>query len=98
MYWLHQPEEAERLARKALVLSARTGESSQSLQSELSAIALEHVYTTLIDILIGRKKYKQARWFIRKALRDCPSEFMRDMVEQPLREIESSGKRTHKGT
>ena len=83
MYWLNQPEEAESLARKALALSASTREASDSL---------EFYYTTLIDILIGRKKYAQARWLIRKALRDCPSEFMRDMVEQPLKEIESSAK------
>ena len=89
MYWLHQPEEAERLARKALALSVRGGEVSESL---------EHSYSTLIDILIVRKKYAQARWLIRKALRDCPSEFMRDMVEQPLKEIESSGGRTQNGT
>ena len=83
MYWLNQPEEAESLARKALALSAFTREASDSP---------EFYYTTLIDILIGRKKYAQARWLIRKALRDCPSEFMRDMVEQPLKEIESSAK------
>jgi tetratricopeptide (TPR) repeat protein len=84
MYYLHQPEEAERLARKALALSMRSREVSE---------CLEHSYSTLIDILIGRKKYTQAHWFIRKALRDCPSEYMRDMVAQPLKEIESSGTR-----
>ena len=89
MYYLHQPEEAERLARRALAFSVRSGEAAESL---------EHSYSTLIDILIGRKKYAQARWLIRKALRDCPSEFMKDMVEQPLKEIESSGTRTHNGT
>ena len=46
--------------------------------------------STLIDILIGRKKFAQARWLIRRALRDCPSELMRDMVAQPLKEIETS--------
>jgi hypothetical protein len=86
MYWLHQPEEAERLARKALSLSVRSSEACEFLELR---------YTTLIDILIGRKKYASAGWVIRRALRDCPSEFMRDMVEQPLKEIESSGKRTH---
>jgi tetratricopeptide (TPR) repeat protein len=98
MYWLDQPEEAERLARKALALSLRTGEVSESLEYELSLIALESCYTTLIDILVGRKKYAQARWLIRRALRDCPSENMRGIVEQPLKEIGSSGKRTHDGT
>ena len=82
MHWFHRPEEAERLARKAVALSVRTGEASEFLELR---------YMTLIDILIGRKKYAQARWFIRRALRDCPSEFMRDMVEQPLKEIELSG-------
>lgn len=81
MYWLHQPEEAERLARKALALSVRNAEESESL---------EFCYTSLIDILVGRKKYAQARWLIRRALRDCPSEFMQDMVAQPLKEIELS--------
>jgi tetratricopeptide (TPR) repeat protein len=81
MHWLHRPEEAERLARKALALSVRTGEGTEFLELR---------YTTLIDILIGRRKYTQARWLIRRALRDCPTEFMRDMVEQPLKEIESS--------
>jgi tetratricopeptide (TPR) repeat protein len=90
MYWLHQPEEAERLARKALALSLRTGGESESLEHELSVIALEQSYSTLIDILIGRKKFAQARWLIRRALRDCPSETMRDRVAQPLKEIESS--------
>jgi tetratricopeptide (TPR) repeat protein len=87
MYWLHQPEGAELLARKALALSVRSGEAPE---------LLELCYSSLIDILVGRKKYAQARWLIRRALRDCPSEFMRDMVEQPLKEIESSGKRRHK--
>jgi tetratricopeptide (TPR) repeat protein len=68
MYWLGQPEEAELLERKALALSVHGGELS------------EFSYSTLIDILIGRKKFAQARWLIRKALRDCPSEVMRDMV------------------
>jgi len=89
MYWLHQPEEAERVARKALALSVRSGEATEFLEAR---------YLTMIDILIGRKKYAQARWFIRKALRDCPSESMRGMVEQPLKEIESSGKQPHKRT
>jgi tetratricopeptide (TPR) repeat protein len=89
MYYLHQPEEAERLARKALALSVHGGEGPEFL---------EPCYTTLIDILVGRKKYAQARWSIRRALRDCPSEFMRDMVEQPLKEIESSAGRTQNGT
>jgi tetratricopeptide (TPR) repeat protein len=87
MHWLHRPEEAERLARKALALSVLTGEASEFLELR---------YMTVIDILIARKKYAQARWLIRRALRDCPSEFMRDMVEQPLKEIDSSGNQTHK--
>jgi tetratricopeptide (TPR) repeat protein len=78
MYWLDQPEEAELIARKALALSVHSGELS------------EFSYSTLIDILIGRKKFAQARWLIRKALRDCPSEVMRDMVAMPLKEIEAS--------
>ena len=81
MYWLNQPEEAESLARKALALAKRNGEPSDSL---------EFFHVTLIDILVGRKKYAQARWAIRKALRDCPSEFMSNMVEQPLKEIAES--------
>jgi tetratricopeptide (TPR) repeat protein len=89
MYYLHQPEEAERLARKALALSVHGGEGPEFL---------EPCYTTLIDILVGRKKYAEARWSIRRALRDCPSESMRDMVELPLKEIESSGGRTQNGT
>jgi tetratricopeptide (TPR) repeat protein len=83
MYWLDQPEEAELLARKALALSVRSGEVS------------EHCYSTLIDILIARKKFAQARWLIRRALRDCPSESMEDMVAQPLKEIESSREPIH---
>jgi len=78
MYWLDQPEEAELVARKALALSVHRGEVS------------EYCYSTLIDILIGRKKFAQARRLIRRALRDCPSESMEDMVAQPLKEIESS--------
>ncbi len=78
MYWLDQPEEAELLARRALTLSAHGGEVS------------EFCYSTLIDILIGRKKFAQARWLIRRALRDCPSELMEDMVAMPLKEIEAS--------
>jgi tetratricopeptide (TPR) repeat protein len=87
MYWLHRPHEAEILARKALALSVHNGEVQE---------LLEFRYTTLIDILVGRKKYGPARWLIRRALRDCPSEFMRGVVELPLKEIESSDKRTHK--
>lgn len=86
MHWLHRPEEAERLARKALALSVQTAEATEFLELR---------YTTLIDILIGRRKYTQARWLIRRALRDCPTEFMRDMVEQPLIEIASSAKGSH---
>lgn len=87
MYWMHQPQEAEILARKALALSIQSGEAPESL---------ELCYSNLIDILVGRKKYGQARWLIRRALRDCSSEFMMGMVERPLKEIESSGQRTHK--
>ena len=90
MYWLHQPEEAELLARKSLALSLRSCRESKSLEHELSVIALEHSYSTLIDILIGREKFAQARWLIKRALRDCPSEIMRDLVAQPLKEIELS--------
>lgn len=86
MYWLHRPEQAERLARKALTLSVRSGKASESL---------EFRYITLIDILMGRKKYAQARWLIRKALRDCPTELMRDMVDQSVNEIDSAAKRKH---
>jgi tetratricopeptide (TPR) repeat protein len=80
MYWLDQPEEAELLARKALSLSVHRGEVS------------EFCYSTLIDILIGRKKFAQARWLIRRALCDCPSELMEDMVAMPLKEIEALSK------
>jgi hypothetical protein len=61
-----------------LALSAHSGEVS------------EYCYSTLIDILIARKKFAQARRLIKRALRDCPSEYMEDMVAQPLKEIESS--------
>src|SRR5271170_5000937 len=70
MYWLDQPEKAELLARQALALSVKSGE------------VCEFCYLTLIDILIGRKKFAQARWLIRRALRDCPSEVMEDLVAQ----------------
>jgi tetratricopeptide (TPR) repeat protein len=88
MYWLNEPKEAERNARKALSLSARNRDAHESLESS---------YATLIDILMGRKRYAQACWLIRKALRDCPTEFMKDMVEQPLKEIESSDKKVLPG-
>ncbi len=78
MYWLDQPEEAELLARKAFALSVHSGEVS------------EYCYSTLIDILIGRKKFAQARRLIRRALRDSPSESIEDMVAQRIKEIESS--------
>ena len=81
MYSLDQPEEAESLARKALALAKRNGEPAESL---------EFFYDTLIGILVVRKKHAQARWLIRRALRDCPSEFMKGMVEQPLKEIAES--------
>jgi tetratricopeptide (TPR) repeat protein len=81
MFWLNRPEEAERHARKALALSLRSGEGSEGL---------EFSYASLIDILVERKKFARARWYIRRALRDCPSEFMSDLVAQPLKEIESS--------
>jgi len=64
MYWLHQPEEAERLARKALALSVRSGEVSESM---------EHSYSTLIDILIGAQEIRTSRWLIRRALRTAPA-------------------------
>jgi tetratricopeptide (TPR) repeat protein len=81
MFWLNEPEEAEQLARRALTLSLRSGEASKDLQ---------FCYGSLIDILVERKKFAPARWYIRRALRDCPSELMSDMVAQPLKEIESS--------
>lgn len=83
MYWLDRPEEAELLARKALALSVQSGEVS------------EYCYSTLIDILIGRKKFAQARRLIGRALRDCPGESMEDMVAQRLKEIESSREAIH---
>jgi tetratricopeptide (TPR) repeat protein len=81
MFWLNEPEEAERLARRALTLSLRSGEASENL---------EFCYANLIDILVEREKFARARWYIRRALRDCPGEFMSDMVAQPLKQIESS--------
>jgi len=83
MYWLDRPEEAELLARKALALSVQSGEVS------------EYCYSTLIDILIGRKKFAQARRLIGRALRDCPGESMEDMGAQRLKEIESSREAIH---
>lgn len=83
MYYLNRPEEAERTARKALTAAKARHESPEFLELR---------YMTLIDILVAREKYPQARWLIRRALRDCPTEFMADMVEMPLKEIDAAPK------
>jgi tetratricopeptide (TPR) repeat protein len=76
MYDLKRPGEAERFARKALSLAEQSGDE-----------LIDSSYAALIDILVGRRKYSHARWMIRRALRDCPTEFMKATVEMPLREI-----------
>jgi tetratricopeptide (TPR) repeat protein len=70
--YLDKPVEAESCARKALSLSKKTGEEPEFL---------EFRYSTLIDILVARKKYAEARWIVKRALRDCPSDFMKIAVK-----------------
>src|SRR5581483_7147 len=72
MYDFKRPEEAERFARKALSLSKQRNDE-----------LLDSSYATLIDILVARRKFSQARWLIRCALHDCPTEFMKSAVEMP---------------
>lgn len=83
MYELSQPNEAERLARKALTIAKQTHEPVEFLELR---------YSDLIEILVERKKYSQARWMVKRALHDCPTDFMKAMVKQPLLEIESQSK------
>ncbi|GEM_PF-4669683 len=84
MHDLKRPGEAERFARKALSLS-------EQREDEL----LDSSYATLIDILVARRKYSQARWLIRRALHDCPTEFMKATVEMPLKEIAAKEGKRH---
>jgi tetratricopeptide (TPR) repeat protein len=80
-YHRNKPEEGESCARKALSLSKESGEETQFLELR---------YMTLIDILVLRQKYAEARWIIKRALRDCPTDFMKGAVEMPLKEIEAA--------
>lgn len=83
IYHLNQPIEAERLARKALAIAKQTHEPLEFLESR---------YSTLIDILVERRKVAQARWMVKRALHDCPTDSMKSMVEQPLLQIEAESK------
>jgi tetratricopeptide (TPR) repeat protein len=80
MYWSEPPDEveAERLARKAATLAERAEE-----ESELLALT----YSNLFGILESRKKFAELRWTIRKALKRCPSEFLKDLAEATLMRI-----------
>jgi tetratricopeptide (TPR) repeat protein len=80
MTWRKPPDpaEAERLARKALKLALRRIEDPEILTLKFS---------TLIDILEGRRKFEQARTVLRFALRKCPTELMRCLAEGTLRRI-----------
>ena len=80
LLWASPPDqvEAERLARKAVVLARDFPEEPEELQ---------FAYFALLDVLEARCKFGELRWTIRKARKECPTEFMRDLTDSTLRQI-----------
>ena len=80
LLWANPPDqaEAERLARKALTLARESSKEPEEL---------EHEYFTLLDVLEARNKFGELRWIVLKALKECPTEFMRNLADSTLRRI-----------
>jgi cytochrome c-type biogenesis protein CcmH/NrfG len=78
LYVLSRPEEAEALAKTAVALSLRRREPVELLELH---------YITLVDALIARRRFTEARAVIRKALRKCPTKLMTATAETSLKQI-----------
>lgn len=78
MYELNDPDEAEAIARKALSLARRDPETKESL---------DLAYTTLMDILESRGKLQELRWIMRQALKQAPTELLRDAVNDKMKKL-----------
>ncbi len=50
---------------------------------------LELRYVGLLDVLEARGKFKELRWTARRALKDCPTEFMRSFAGDYLKRAEA---------
>ncbi len=81
MYDLDSPEEAESMARKALSLAQRDHEDPDLVEMK---------YLGLLDILEGRGKLREAKWLLRQALRNHPSEMMKEMAEITLKRMKGA--------
>lgn len=78
MFQFDLPDDAERLARKALALSRINHEEGELLELR---------YITLLGILESRGKHNAARWLIRQALRNNPSDTMKGICENTLKRM-----------
>jgi hypothetical protein len=78
LFDLDQPAEAERLARKAIALASRPQQDTDFLET---------TYSTLIAALMAQGKFAAAREGIREAQQKCPTESMRALVANTLKEF-----------
>ena len=77
LFDLDRPAEAEHFARQAISRALR----------QRDADSLEMTYTTLIAALMEQGKSAEARRALREAERRCPTESMRDLVANTLKEL-----------
>jgi pentatricopeptide repeat protein len=75
---LKQPAEAEQFARQAIALASRR-------RRDVSL--LEMTYSTLIAALMEQGKFTEAREAMRQARQRCPTESMRALIANTLKEL-----------
>jgi pentatricopeptide repeat protein len=78
LFDLGQPVEAEQLARKAIALASPPQQGSDFLET---------TYSTLIAALMAQGKFAAAREVMREAQQSCPTESMRALVANTLKEF-----------
>ncbi|MFZ0680598.1 hypothetical protein [Candidatus Binatus sp.] len=79
LFWdLKQPGAAEQFARQAIALNCRR---------RRDVFLLEMAYSTLIAALMEQRKFAEAREALRKAQWRCPTESMKALVADTLREL-----------
>jgi pentatricopeptide repeat protein len=78
LWELKRPAEAERYARQAIALNSRR---------QRDASLLEMTYSTLVGALMEQGNFAEAREALRKAQWRCPTETMKALVANTLKEL-----------
>jgi cytochrome c-type biogenesis protein CcmH/NrfG len=84
LYVLEKPDEAEPLAKTAVALSLRRQDPPEVLELQ---------YITLVDVLIARRRFTEARAVIRRALLKCPTKLLVSTTEESLKQIADEEKK-----